>query len=102
MPQLTTLAVRLIPQPSALCARMRRSTVRPIQSLPDTSTHEVNLCGRSCSSPLRRTVGRWLVQSGNSLYLIGRVLNHSKPSTTAVYARFGQDQVRGALEQHGG
>ena len=50
---------------------------------------------------LRRTVGSWLAQAGNSLHLIGRVLNHSNPSTTAVYARFGQDHVREALEQHG-
>jgi integrase len=50
---------------------------------------------------LRRTVGSWLAQAGNSLHLIGRVLNHSKQSTTAVYARFGEDSVRAALEQHG-
>lgn len=49
---------------------------------------------------LRRTVGSWLAQSGNSLHLIGRVLNHSNQSTTAVYARFGQDHVRQALEEH--
>lgn len=50
---------------------------------------------------LRRTVGSWLAQAGNSLHLIGRVLNHTSQATTAVYARFGQDQVREALEQHG-
>lgn len=50
---------------------------------------------------LRRTVGSWLAQAGNSLHLIGRVLNHSCQSTTAVYARFGEDSVRAALEQHG-
>ena len=50
---------------------------------------------------LRRTVGSWLAQAGNSLHLIGRVLNHSNQSTTAVYARFGQDHVREALEAHG-
>lgn len=50
---------------------------------------------------LRRTVGSWLAQAGNSLHLIGRVLNHSSQSTTAVYARFGEDSVRNALEQHG-
>lgn len=50
---------------------------------------------------LRRTVGSWLAQAGNSLHLIGRVLNHSNQSTTAVYARFGEDSVRAALEQHG-
>jgi integrase len=50
---------------------------------------------------LRRTTGSWLAQSGNSLHLIGRVLNHSNPNTTAIYARFGQDHVRQALEEHG-
>ena len=50
---------------------------------------------------LRRTVGSWLAQAGNSLHLIGRVLNHSNTSTTAVYARFGEDSVRAAMEQHG-
>lgn len=50
---------------------------------------------------LRRTVGSWLAQSGSSLHLIGRVLNHSNPSTTQIYSRFGQDHVRDALEQHG-
>lgn len=50
---------------------------------------------------LRRTVGSWLAQSGNSLHLIGRVLNHSSQATTAIYARFAQDNVRQALEEHG-
>lgn len=50
---------------------------------------------------LRRTVGSWMVQAGNSLHLIGKVLNHSNQSTTAIYARFDQEQVRNALEQHG-
>ncbi|MBF0383471.1 MAG: site-specific integrase [Magnetococcales bacterium] len=50
---------------------------------------------------LRRTVGSWMAQAGNSLHLIGKVLNHSNVSTTQVYARFGQDMVRDALEAHG-
>lgn len=49
---------------------------------------------------LRRTVGSWLAQSGASLHLIGRVLNHSNVSTSAIYARFAQDHARDALEQH--
>ena len=49
---------------------------------------------------LRRTVGSWLAQSGNSLHLIGKVLNHSNQSTTAIYARFAEDQSRTALEQY--
>ncbi|MBX9671318.1 MAG: tyrosine-type recombinase/integrase [Candidatus Obscuribacterales bacterium] len=50
---------------------------------------------------LRRTVGSWLAQSGNSLHLIGRVLNHSSQSTTAIYAHFAQDHVKEALDNHG-
>ena len=50
---------------------------------------------------LRRTVGSWLAQSGNSLHLIGRVLDHTNVSTSAIYARFSDDSVRTALEQHG-
>lgn len=50
---------------------------------------------------LRRTVGSWLAQEGASLHLIGRVLNHASSETTRVYARFGQDHVRTALEDHG-
>ena len=50
---------------------------------------------------LRRTMGSWLAQAGNSLHLIGRVLNHSTPSTTQVYARFGDDHVRAAIESYG-
>lgn len=50
---------------------------------------------------LRRTVGSWLAQAGNSLPLIGRVLNHTDPKTTAVYARLGDDLARQALVKHG-
>lgn len=50
---------------------------------------------------LRRTVGSWLAESGASLALIGKVLNHTCPSTTSIYARFSQDPVRNALNEHG-
>ena len=50
---------------------------------------------------LRRTVGSWLAQSGHSLHLIGRVLNHTNTTTTAVYARFDSEHVRAALDAHG-
>ena len=49
---------------------------------------------------LRRTVGSWLAQSGNSPHLIGRVLNHSNASTTQVYAHFAEDHVDFALANH--
>jgi integrase len=64
--------------------------IRKAASIEDVRIHD-----------LRRTVGSWQAQAGNSLHLIGRVLNHSNTSTTAVYARFGQDSVRNALERHG-
>lgn len=50
---------------------------------------------------LRRTVGSWLAQSGKSLPLIGKVLNHTNPSTTAIYAVLAQDSTREAMEEHG-
>jgi integrase len=49
---------------------------------------------------VRRTVGSWLAQAGASLHLIGQVLNHRSPTTTAVYARLSNDNVRAALEDH--
>jgi len=64
--------------------------IRIEAEVPDVRLHD-----------LRRTVGSWLAQSGNSLHLIGRVLNHQTPSTTQIYARFGTDQVREALESLG-
>jgi integrase len=63
--------------------------VRKAAGVPDVRLHD-----------LRRTVGSWLAQSGNSLHLIGRVLNHSSQATTAIYARFAQDNVRQAMEDH--
>lgn len=50
---------------------------------------------------LRRTVGSWLATSGASLPLIGKVLGHTQPSTTAIYARLAEDPARQALEEHG-
>lgn len=49
---------------------------------------------------LRRTVGSWLAGSGESLQLIGKVLNHRDVSTTAIYARLNLGPVRLALERH--
>ena len=48
---------------------------------------------------LRRTVGSWLAGSGESLSLIGKVLNHRDVSTTAIYARLNLDPVRQALDR---
>lgn len=70
--------------------KMAWSRIRIAAGCPDVRIHD-----------LRRTVGSWLAQAGNSLHLIGRVLNHSNPATTQVYAHFQQDAVRQALEDHG-
>jgi integrase len=61
--------------------------IRARAGLPDVRIHD-----------LRRTVGSWLAGSGASLPLIGKVLNHSQPSTTAIYARLDIEPVRVALE----
>ena len=49
---------------------------------------------------LRRTCASWLVQAGASLPLIGRVLGHTTAAATSVYARFGDEGARRALEEH--
>ena len=63
--------------------------VRDRAGVPDVHLHD-----------LRRTVGSWLAQAGNDLHLIGKVLNHSNLSTTAIYARFSQDVVHKAMDEH--
>jgi integrase len=47
---------------------------------------------------LRRTLGSWFAADGASLLLIGKALNHTQVSTTAIYARLNLDSVRTVLE----
>jgi len=70
-----------------VCVSKAWSRIRTRAELPDVRIHD-----------LRRTVGSWLAGSGASLPLIGKVLNHSQPSTTAIYARLNIEPVRVALE----
>jgi integrase len=49
---------------------------------------------------LRRTAGSHLAQDGAPLHLIGKILNHRDPSTTAIYAHFQQTHERAALDRH--
>ena len=63
--------------------------IRKAARVPDVRVHD-----------LRRTLGSWLAASGYSLPLIGRALNHTQVSTTAVYARLNLDPVREALERN--
>lgn len=45
---------------------------------------------------LRRTLGSWMADTGASLPVIGKTLNHMSQSTTAIYARLSLDPVREA------
>ena len=49
---------------------------------------------------LRRTVGSMMAESGRSLHLIGKVLNHRTSEVTKRYAQVGIDVERGMLEAH--
>jgi integrase len=49
---------------------------------------------------LRRTFGAWLTASGESLVLVGQVLNHRSPATTAGYVALKLDPIREALERN--
>ncbi len=46
---------------------------------------------------LRRTMGSWQAQTGASLSVIGRSLNHKSVQTTAIYARVSLDPVRNSM-----
>lgn len=45
---------------------------------------------------LRRTLGSWMADTGATLHVVGKALNHQNPSTTAIYARISVDPVRQA------
>lgn len=45
---------------------------------------------------LRRTLGSWMVDTGATLHVVGKALNHQSQSTTAIYARLSLDPVREA------
>lgn len=49
---------------------------------------------------LRRTAGSHMAHQGVSLHLIGQLLNHRDPSTTAIYARFQQRHLSEALKNY--
>jgi integrase len=64
--------------------------IRDRAKLPGVRLHDV-----------RRTLGSWVVQQSGSLALVGSLLNHSDPRTTAAhYARFADAGRRSALETH--
>ena len=64
--------------------------IRKIADVMDVHLHD-----------LRRTVGSWLAQSGNSILVIQKALNHSNIETSLIYARMSEDPVRRAMEEYG-
>lgn len=47
---------------------------------------------------LRRSLGSWMAITGSSLPMVGKMLGHTQPTTTAIYARLSVDPVRQAAE----
>ncbi len=104
---LPVVAVRLL---SGLPSRFRGEWVFPNdkrsdQHIVDANTAWSRIRKRAGLSDvrihdLRRTNGSWLAAQGASLPLIGRVLNHSNPTTTAIYARLDLEPIREALERN--
>ncbi|MDR4485289.1 MAG: site-specific integrase [Nitrospirales bacterium] len=61
--------------------------IRKEAGIPDVRIHD-----------LRRTLGSWIAGTGVSLHIVGKILNHRQPSTTAIYSRLNLDPLREVLE----
>lgn len=48
---------------------------------------------------LRRTTASYAAAAGESLQVIGKLLNHSRPETTAIYSRLDLGPVRAAIQR---
>ncbi|MGW8256012.1 MAG: site-specific integrase, partial [Thermoguttaceae bacterium] len=48
---------------------------------------------------LRRSLGSWMAMAGTGLPVIGKMLGHTQPSTTAIYARLQTESVKEAAEK---
>lgn len=48
---------------------------------------------------LRRSLGSWMAMTGAGLPMVGKMLGHTQPTTTAIYARLSVDPVRKAAEK---
>ena len=90
---------RLEGNPHVFCGRWGKSHLVNVSKPWKRIRHEAGLNDVRIHD-LRRTLGSWLVAAGASLPLIGKTLNHSQQSTTAIYARLQLDAVRTALDQN--
>jgi hypothetical protein len=97
-----TLFIGLTKNGEPLLAPISDAAMDRLRVIPRISDNPYIICGRLPGQYLlRRTVGSWLAQDGQSLHLIGDVLNHRDPKTTAGYAYFQTQQRRDALTGHG-
>lgn len=64
--------------------------IRKLAGLDDVRFHD-----------LRRTVGSWVVQKTGKVAVVSEILNHTQEYTTSIYARYGRDDVRSALDSLG-
>ncbi|MDR4485514.1 MAG: site-specific integrase [Nitrospirales bacterium] len=64
-------------------------SIRKEAGIPDVRIHD-----------LRRTLGSWIAGTGVSLHVLGKILNHQQPSTTAIYSRLNLDPLREVLESN--
>jgi integrase len=94
------LVPRLEENPFIICGKLHRQHLKNLRSAWVRVRKEAGLFGVRMHD-LRRTVGSWLVQSGESLHLVGAVLNHKDPKTTAGYAYFQTQHRQAALDRHG-
>jgi integrase len=91
---------RLDDNPFIICGTQPRQPMKGLDSPWHRVRRAAGLEGVRLHD-LRRTVGSWLVQSGTSLHLVGEVLNHKDPKTTAGYAHFQTQHRQAALDRHG-
>ncbi len=91
---------RVSDNPYIICGRLRGQYLRGLGEPFRRTLERAGLVNLRIHD-LRRTVGSWLAQDGQSLHLIGEVLNHRDPKTTAGYAYFQTKQRRDALTGHG-
>lgn len=64
--------------------------IRSVADMPDLRIHD-----------LRRSVGSLMAEDNKSLHVIGAFLGHKNSSTTATYARLGQEPAADALQDYG-
>lgn len=120
-----TLFVGLTKNGDPVLAPMSDAAIERLRMIPRLADNEHIICGAKTGShlaylssawrrirkaaglddlrlhDLRRTVGSWLVQGGESLHLVGQVLNHRDTKTTAGYAYFQTQHRARALTEHG-